>query len=368
MAQQDSPYFAGGFTGFGPPSGLAALIAQSRDSAKNFDFGGVARFADVAEKYKRTQDAGKAADYFMKAGGDQAYAALGIHPEQWKTLGAREKSAAVAGMIQANAEKSVLQKFAAEADAQAARKNFTGTFNAAAGPDPNAVALQKAAPGMAGLSPALSAGVQGFANVAAQQPRPVGGDQIMQMAIQAGMAPEDISHLAQASHFAARDPSEQLNARANMLNAEANFSRAAGTAKDTTLPADLPRVPGYMPVPDGRGGFKYLKTQPSATAEVEMSRLRNRRDSLKTQVALYDQEIASGNKKPGVDWLGSGKTYAAMKADAQRQMEEIDARLTDLASGGTGVEPARSAAMPSAAPAKPAPGASLWDLYQQQKR
>lgn len=91
----DKPYFGPGAS-MGAPSGLGTVLALDRQSAMS-DWGeGIAK---AVENYKGIQDAGKAADYFMKAGGDEAFQTMGIHPEVWKTLGSREKIAAVSGYM-----------------------------------------------------------------------------------------------------------------------------------------------------------------------------------------------------------------------------------------------------------------------------
>lgn len=133
----NSPYFTGAAPNFGPPSGMAGLISQDRSS--QMDTSGFKQFADVAEKFKRQQDAGKAAEFFVKAsqqpdGTNPVLDSMGIHPEQWKTLGAGDKTNAVQGVVQAQAQKNVMQQFADvaaqahERDAQAQAMSDTGDF------------------------------------------------------------------------------------------------------------------------------------------------------------------------------------------------------------------------------------------------
>lgn len=128
---QTSPYFTGSAPNFAPPSGMAGLISQGRDG--RVDMSGLQQFADAAEKFKQVQDAGKAADYFVKANPD-ALSSMGIHQDEWQTLGARDKSAAVTGLVKSQAQQEVMQRMAdvaaqaRERNAQAQATQDTGTF------------------------------------------------------------------------------------------------------------------------------------------------------------------------------------------------------------------------------------------------
>lgn len=83
--------------------------------------GAAAGIDHAIKRHKQVQDAGKAADYFMKAGGDEMYQALGIHPEQWKTLGSMDKMQAVEGLLKARAVKEHEEQTAAMTEERRAR-------------------------------------------------------------------------------------------------------------------------------------------------------------------------------------------------------------------------------------------------------
>lgn len=87
---------------------------------------GLASGAEAAiKKYKQIQDAGKAADYFMKAGGDEMYQQAGMHPEEFKTLGARDKAAVVQGIMEQGTAKK-LQAQMQDMQAQAEERRQMG--------------------------------------------------------------------------------------------------------------------------------------------------------------------------------------------------------------------------------------------------
>jgi len=65
----------------------------------------------AVDRYRQIQDAGKSADSFYNALGDQAQGALGIHPEEWKTLGAREKANAMVGYVKAQGVKEAIARY-----------------------------------------------------------------------------------------------------------------------------------------------------------------------------------------------------------------------------------------------------------------
>lgn len=86
-----------------PYKGSDYLFQGISQGASNLAAGGEA----AIKKYRQIQDAGKAADYFMKAGGDDMYAQAGMHPEQWKTLGPRDKAAVVQGIMEQGTQKKL---------------------------------------------------------------------------------------------------------------------------------------------------------------------------------------------------------------------------------------------------------------------
>jgi hypothetical protein len=63
----------------------------------------------ASDEYKRLKDAGRAADFFMKSLGDEGWKQLGMPPEQFDTMGARDKSRAVAGLLKAQAVREVME-------------------------------------------------------------------------------------------------------------------------------------------------------------------------------------------------------------------------------------------------------------------
>jgi hypothetical protein len=135
-----SPYFTGSAPNFGPPSGMAGLISQDREMGSHADISGFQKFADVAEQYKNKQDMAKSMDYFFKAN-PNALSEMGIHPEEYKTLGADERIAAGKGFVMAQAQKNVMQQMAevgqrlqSHRDERAASQAFGQTVQAATAP------------------------------------------------------------------------------------------------------------------------------------------------------------------------------------------------------------------------------------------
>lgn len=156
----NSPYFTGAAPNFGPPAGLAGLISQGRDH--RVDTSGFQQFADVAEKFKRQQDMGKAADFFVKAN-PEALAQMGVHQDQWKTFGARDKSSAITGFMKAQATQQVMQEFAEVARQTKAREKFQ-TF--------------------------------------AQGNPKASSEELLRAGVGAGMPMEDLARISQAFHYA----------------------------------------------------------------------------------------------------------------------------------------------------------------------
>lgn len=101
----ESPYFTGASPNFGPPAGMAGLLQQGQD--QRIDTSAIDKFAQAAEQYKQVSAGGKAADFFVKANPDALHS-LGILPEQWDTLGARDKSAAVTGLIKGQGQQELM--------------------------------------------------------------------------------------------------------------------------------------------------------------------------------------------------------------------------------------------------------------------
>lgn len=211
----NSPYFTGAAPNFGPPGGLAGLIQQDRAIATS-GAGGWKDFADVAEKFKKQQDMGKAADYAVKANPD-ILSKLNIHPDQWKTLGAREKSAALGGYMEAQATQGVLQKFAETAQQMKAREQEMGMRQQDI---ESTEAFGKT------MSEAQGAGerpmtMQDFAAAAARNPK----------AWTAPAARPLISEMTQAS-----DPSVQFGRETERMRAEAYREQVQNMGKQSEKP------------------------------------------------------------------------------------------------------------------------------------
>lgn len=295
------------------------------------------------ERYQREADAGKAAEYFFKANPD-ALMELGVTEKQFANMSARQQSAAAMGFVSAQAQKQVMQQLAQAAEQQAAAQRQLGDDEAAMN------AFQRASTGTATLPSPSAPGM--FPDMAVQTTQPPTSASVWQQfaqqprALRSSMAQPFLRSLAQGS--GATDPAVALNAKANMMNAEANFNRAQREAQPAP-PAVAVR--GYTPVPDGRGGYQYLRTQPSAQQQLQISRLQDRAAALKLQIAAYDSQLTTGNKKSGADWM-PGKGYDALKQEAQAQLDEINAQLRDLVGGQEG-----------AATGAPAAGNDLWSEF-----
>jgi hypothetical protein len=91
---------------------------------------------------KQINNAGKSADYFVKSnqngdGSNPILEEMGIHQDEWANLGARDKSAAVQGLLQSRAAKQQAADIQAQTDlrnAQAAKAQTDAAAEGALGP------------------------------------------------------------------------------------------------------------------------------------------------------------------------------------------------------------------------------------------
>ena len=297
------------------------------------------------ERDKREAHLGKAADSFFK-GMPQALSELGISETQFANMSASEKSAAAQGYMQAQTQKQIYQQLAAQQQAQADDQAAFGAVQRA-----STRTTTVPSPTMPGAFADLNVQTTGTPTAAgvwaelAANPR----------ALRSPVAQPFLRELAQSG--ATPDEASLLNARANMMNAQANFSRADRANR----PAPAVQVPGYTPVPDNNGGWRYLRTQPSAQQQMEIQRLSDKAANLRTQIASWDAELRAGKTTSGWKLFG-GRSYADLKAQAQRELDEVTARLADLQSGATPGTPAATPGTPPAAPASRGDG-DLWQEF-----
>jgi hypothetical protein len=98
----------GGTIGGGLKGGLKGAVEGGREQ--------------VDEEYKRLKDGARAADYFMKAAGEEGFQSAGVSKDEWDTMGAREKLAAVKGIMQAQTMREMADAFQAHAQERELRK------------------------------------------------------------------------------------------------------------------------------------------------------------------------------------------------------------------------------------------------------
>jgi hypothetical protein len=325
----NSPYFTGAAPNFGPPSGMAGLISQDRSS--QMDTSGFKQFADVAEKFKRQQDAGKAADYFVKAseqpdGTNPVLDSMGIHPEQWKTLGAGDKTNAVQGVVQAQAQKNVMQQYADiaaqqhERDAQAKSMSDTGDFLRSYAND---------------LPQGTEDTPQNRLANALHSLRP--GADIGRVFPQAMNSLEKFATIgANANNATAFDEDPVTGRRFARLG---KTIQASGVDTSKASPPDAP--PGYSTVADGKGGWKYLKMNPGTMTDEEKAKVtagyeKNIDDLLKSYAfakgdpemeTLFKDRIAA--HKDAIKVINQAKPAAAVDASKVmfKSAEEVKAAV-----------------------------------------
>lgn len=113
---------AGGAIGGGIKGGMNASTLEKGGALAPGETSGVLAGAtqgvfDVTggEQYKQLKSLGKSADAFVQAqamGGDEIWQKLGIHPEQWKTMGAQHKWDSVQGLVQSQAMDAAMARLA----------------------------------------------------------------------------------------------------------------------------------------------------------------------------------------------------------------------------------------------------------------
>lgn len=135
----NSPYLntnVGG--GWGPPPGLASLIALDRQAARQGaqDLGAAfmqlgAVLDSQRERAKQESALAKSAEAFVKAN-PAVLQQMGMMPEQFANLGARDKAAAVEGVIKANHFKEFAERLTALQQQNAALQQETESARQAA--------------------------------------------------------------------------------------------------------------------------------------------------------------------------------------------------------------------------------------------
>lgn len=114
-------------------------------------------------------------------------------------------------------------------------------------------------------------------------------------------------------------------------------------APDYTLPANLPQVLGYSPVPKGNGQVEWLRNPLPPDVASRLSQLDMQRVAAAGELAKLDQQMAEepNNRKPGLDLWPFNTTYAAQREEKRLELAKIEAEANAL----------RQSAGPSAAPA-----------------
>lgn len=106
--------------------------------------------------------------------------------------------------------------------------------------------------------------------------------------------------------------------------------------------APLPAVPGYTPVPTGRGGVQWLQ-EPKAVQDAR-AKAAARLKTLRAQEATLSAKVADGNNSVGPEFLGLGDRSAKLSG-VKSEIEAIQTQFPDLAppsaqgTAGTGSPP-----------------------------
>jgi hypothetical protein len=181
-----------------------SIITQSLGAAQQNTNMLVSWLTNFLDQQKQINNAGKSADYYVKAN-PKALDTMGIHPEEWSNLGAKDKALAVQTMMQTQAQQAQQAKVenmqAATQLNQARTKEMTS--QAAAG-DVFKTAVQRATQPNAGAGelnandlfqqladPRLKNAMRSLA-----MGRTVGPEELANMGIEAGVDPQKVGVLA----------------------------------------------------------------------------------------------------------------------------------------------------------------------------
>lgn len=247
---------------------MAGLIEQSRD--QRIDTSAVDKFAEAADQYKQIAAGGKAADYFVKAN-PGALNQLGVLPEQWDTLGAREKSAAVTGLIKGQGNQELMDKLAEAAQQQKARANFQ-TF--------------------------------------VQQNPDATPEQMLRAGATAGLPMDDLARLGQAFGVArsAHEPffknTDQMAQDIPGVPGAKRVILGGNESQIVRTNTEAPEAPpGYAMASDGKGGWKPVKIDAGKLTDAERAKL----------TATYEKNI---------DSLLSGYSFAKGDPEMESMFKE----------------------------------------------
>jgi hypothetical protein len=94
-----SPFETNVGSNWGPGPGVSGMIANDRETFFRGMDGGAAGLEAMSKQFRQRQDEGKAADYLFKAH-PEYLDQLGIHPDEYKTMGSIDKSRAAAAVMQ----------------------------------------------------------------------------------------------------------------------------------------------------------------------------------------------------------------------------------------------------------------------------
>ena len=224
-------------------------------------------------KWKQQQLQAKSADYFIKSydGKDPVTGEtknpildqMGLHPEQWSTLGAREKTAAVAGIMQGR------QAQTASMEAQAKAGDLQAQTAARLMMEDEAGAMGKLAPKVADwaqqnpgkpVTPSTILSLMGGVNMNPREQAVIMGKMMSGMGGDGAATPQPQPWKSPAGNNYVTYGKEIMPDRAPF---DPNTFMGGGGGTDTgTGGAGVPA--GYSAVPDGRGGVRYLQ-EPKAT-------------------------------------------------------------------------------------------------------
>lgn len=318
-------------------SALSAGLEKKREESKRRanEFKGLAAYAVARGYVDRDGTVGRDLDEFRGF----------VQGKEAETIAAAEKEKADLQRREA------LQRIAAgeseaagQAEFQRRYSNATGTLPMG-GPDLNI-------PGMERQTPSWN--------------RPVQPDSqnIFSMMVQSKMAPDDIYKnmraLAEGGVVggAAQNPLlfNEDPVSGKRFATFGNSISPSGINPQKAATTEFPDVPGYVKVPVGDGSFKYLPNKPNAQQSLELSRQKDRRDSLKAQMQSYDTTLAADPNAKTSMW--GGKRIADLRAELAKQLEDVNSRIADLGSGNDGAIPGQPKAK----------GGDLWqDFMNSQK-
>lgn len=198
------------------------------------------------EKADKIAAAGKAADYFLKASGeDETFSKLGVTKEEWKNLPPQHKSAAVTGLLESNTMQKLLGELTRQKQQQEQEQK-----------------LQAATAELGRMAAPAASDPRDFLGGGEDDPGTMGREITPGMYLQAmgrhGVTPSDSvqNQLLRLMESRREDPTARMNAEAAILNARTNEAEAkrranappknSKPATRTDLTAAIKRIDGEL--------------------------------------------------------------------------------------------------------------------------